>query len=82
MSNQKNQTQTAAQQRQPCHYQMPRGVLPLGHDLLPRQTMNNIVAALCQKGLLTEAPPAARAGKRPTCSPPPGRHIRPNTWPR
>ena len=24
---------------------MPRGVLPLGHDLLPRQTMNNIVAA-------------------------------------
>ena len=61
MSNQKTQTQTAAQQRQPCHYQMPRGVLPLGHDLLPRQTMNNIVAALCQEGLLTEAPPAAGA---------------------
>ena len=61
MSNQKTQTQTAAQQRQPCHYQMPRGVLPLGQDLLPRQTMNNIVAALCQEGLLTEAPPAAGA---------------------
>lgn len=27
---------------------MPQGVLPLGQDLLPRQTMNNIVAALCQ----------------------------------
>ena len=51
-------------------------------DLLPRQTMNNIVAALCQEGLLTEALPAVKAGKRPTCSPPPGRHIRPNTWPR
>ena len=24
---------------------MPQGVLPLGQDLLPRQTMNNIVAA-------------------------------------
>ena len=47
-----------------------------------RQTMNNIVAALCQEGLLTEASPAVKAGKRPTCSPPPGRHIRPNTWPR
>ena len=29
---------------------MPQGVLPLGQDLLPRQTMNNIVAALCQGG--------------------------------
>ena len=82
MSNQKNPNATPAQQRQPCHYQMPLGVLPLGQDLLPRQTMNNIVAALCQKGLLTGAPPAVKAGKRPTCSPPPGRHIRPNTWPR
>ncbi|WP_294816066.1 hypothetical protein [uncultured Gemmiger sp.] len=51
---------------------MPQGVLPLGQDLLPRQTMNNIVAALCQEGLLTEASPAVKAGKRPTCSPPPG----------
>ena len=32
---------------------MPQGVLPLGQDLLPRQTMNKIVAALCQEGLLT-----------------------------
>lgn len=32
---------------------MPQDVLPLGQDLLPRQTMNNIVAALCQEGLLT-----------------------------
>ena len=47
---------------------MPQGVLPLGQDLLPRQTMNNIVAALCQEGLLTEASPAVKAGKRPTCS--------------
>ena len=44
---------------------MPQGVLPLGQDLLPRQTMNNIVAALCQAGLLTEASPAVKAGKRP-----------------
>ena len=57
---------------------MPQGVLPLGQDLLPRQTMNNIVAALCQEGLLTEALPAVKAGKRPACSlrrrkkPPPG----------
>ena len=47
---------------------MPQGVLPLGQDLLPRQTMNNIVAALCQEGLLTEASPAVKAGKRPACS--------------
>ena len=41
---------------------MPQGVLPLGQDLLPRQTMNNIVAALCQEGPLTEASPAVKAG--------------------
>ena len=47
---------------------MPQDVLPLGQDLLPRQTMNNIVAALCQEGLLTEASPAVKAGKRSACS--------------
>ncbi len=42
---------------------MPQGVLPLGQELLPRQTMNNIVAALCQEGRLTEASPSVKAGK-------------------
>ena len=82
MSNQKTQTQRLHNSVNHAIIKCQRGLLPLGHDQLPRQTMNNIVAALCQKGLLTEASPAARAGKRPTCSPPPGRHIRPNTWPR
>ena len=80
MSNQKNQTQR-------LHNSVNHAIIKC-RGVYSRwtrtccQTMNNIVAALCQNGLLTEAPPAARAGKRPTCSPPPGRHIRPNTWPR
>ena len=49
--------------------------------LLPRQTMNNIVSALCREGLLEEAP-AAREGRRFMCSPPPGRRTPPGIWPR
>ena len=47
--------------------------------LLPRQTMNNIVSALCREGLLAEDPPAVRAVKRLMFSPAPVQPILPGT---
>lgn len=69
MSNQKTQTQRLHNSVNhaiiKCHRVYSRWART---DLLPRQTMNNIVAALCQEGLLTEASPSVKAGKRPACS--------------
>lgn len=47
--------------------------------LLPRQTMHNIVSALCREGLLAEDPPAVRAVKRLMFSPAPVQPILPGT---